>query len=46
MYLGCMKKMRRRPIFFYETKCAVGKTYQIKCAAGQIDKLPMGTLSY
>jgi len=20
---------------FYETKCATGKTYQIKCAAGQ-----------
>jgi len=30
-----MKKMRRRPDF-YGTKCAAGKTYQTKCAVGQI----------
>jgi len=29
-----MKKIRRRPDF-YETKYAVGKIYQTKCAAGQ-----------
>jgi len=29
------EKKRRRPDFD-ETKCAAGKTYQIKCAAGQI----------
>jgi len=31
-----MKQLRRRPVLFYETKCAAGKTYQTKCAAGQI----------
>jgi len=31
-----MKKMRRRPDCFHETKCAAGKTYQTKCAAGRI----------
>jgi len=30
-----MKKMRRRPDFFDETKFAAGKTYEIKCAAGR-----------
>jgi len=31
-----MKQLRRRPVLFYEKKCAAGKTYQTKCAAGQI----------
>jgi len=36
-----MKRMRRRPDIyeiqiFYEIKCAAGKTYQTKCAAGWI----------
>jgi len=43
-----MKQLRRRPVFFNETKCATGKTetYQTKCAAGQVSGILMGSLFY
>jgi len=31
-----MKKIRCRPDFFHEKTCATGKTYQTRCASGQI----------